>query len=361
MASGSFRFDRFVLDTANRQLLRDGAAVDLNARYLDALALLVREQGKLVSKERFLEEVWRGVPVTDEALTQCIKTLRKALNDEAGSPRFIETVPKHGYRFIATVERGGAGATAAPASGFSWNRFLSLGGAGTLGGGAAGFIGGVFYGLIGAAQAGQISVLPVLACVSALVGLAAGAGVGFGIAASSFASPRFWQWSIAGGAAGGLVVGAFVKLLGLDAFTLLFGQSPGDITGAPEGLLLGGAVGIGGWLGARDAWALPQRLGIAGAVCGVVGVLIAMLGGRLMAGSLDLLARSFTASHFRLDAIGHVFGESGFGPISLVVTTGFEAALFGVCMVGALTLAQRRNPYDQSAPPATITPPALLR
>ena len=69
MTSGRFRFGCFVLDPYDRQLTRDDVPVELNARYLDALALLVREQGKLVSKERFLEEVWRGVPVTDEALT----------------------------------------------------------------------------------------------------------------------------------------------------------------------------------------------------------------------------------------------------------------------------------------------------
>ena len=66
--------------------------------------MLVGEAGKLVTKDRFLDEVWRGVPVTDEALTQCIKTLRRQLGDDAASPRFIETVPKHGYRFIAPVE-----------------------------------------------------------------------------------------------------------------------------------------------------------------------------------------------------------------------------------------------------------------
>ena len=108
MESGGFRFERFVLDPADRQLRRDEAPVELNARYLDALALLVREAGKLVSKDRFLEEVWRGVPVTDEALTQCIKTLRRQLGDDAARPRFIETVPKHGYRFIAPVTSGGA-------------------------------------------------------------------------------------------------------------------------------------------------------------------------------------------------------------------------------------------------------------
>src|SRR5918997_5842261 len=104
MAPGGFRFERFLLDPGDRQLSNDDGPVELNARYLDALALLVREQGKLVSKNRFLEEVWRGVPVTDEALTQCIKTLRRQLGDNAASPRFIETVPKHGYRFIAAVE-----------------------------------------------------------------------------------------------------------------------------------------------------------------------------------------------------------------------------------------------------------------
>ncbi|MGQ0661927.1 winged helix-turn-helix domain-containing protein, partial [Sphingosinicella sp.] len=112
MSAGGFRFDRFLLDPADRRLSRDGAPVELNARYLDALTLLVSEAGRLVSKDRFLDEVWRGVPVTDEALTQCIRTLRRQLGDDAARPRFIETVPKHGYRFVATVEPFGADASA---------------------------------------------------------------------------------------------------------------------------------------------------------------------------------------------------------------------------------------------------------
>ena len=72
-----FAFDRFVLDPADRMLRRDDQPVELSSRYLDALALLVSEHGRLVSKERFFGEVWRGIPVTDEALTQCIRTLRK--------------------------------------------------------------------------------------------------------------------------------------------------------------------------------------------------------------------------------------------------------------------------------------------
>jgi DNA-binding winged helix-turn-helix (wHTH) protein len=140
VSSSAFHFEDFRLDLAERQLTRGGAAIDLNSRYLDALALLVREQGKLVSKDSFLEEVWRGVPVTDEALTQCIRTLRKQLGDDAASPRFIETVPKHGYRFIAPVEEREARADRPPsrAPSYSWPQVMRTGGAGALGGALAG-------------------------------------------------------------------------------------------------------------------------------------------------------------------------------------------------------------------------------
>ncbi len=348
---GSFRFDRFLLDPQDRQLLRDGQPVELNARYLDALALLVRERGRLVSKDRFLAEVWRGVPVTDEALTQCIKTLRRQLGDDAASPRFIETVPKHGYRFIAVVaaEPEAVARAAAPGDtsyGWPWRQFLLLGGAGTAGAGLAGAIGGLVYGFAGAAQplqagTGAVSVLLVLLCVTIVMALLGGAGVSFGIAAAGFAIGR--RWSIAGGAAGGLVVGAAVKLLGLDAFNLLFGQSPGNITGAPEGALLGGAVGLGTWLASRRPGPPSLRRGVAvAALAGcIAGVLIPLLGGRLMAGSLDLLAHHFPGSRLQLGQIGALLGEAGFGPVSQVVTGGLEGALFGGCIVGAMILARR--------------------
>jgi DNA-binding winged helix-turn-helix (wHTH) protein len=357
MAPGSFRFERFLLDPRDRRLRRDGVPVELNARYLDALALLVREAGRLVSKDRFLEEVWRGVPVTDEALTQCIKTLRRQLGDDAADPRFIETIPKHGYRFIAPVEEvgdePGAGAAArAPsaaraAPSYDWRQFLLLGGAGTIGAGAAGLVGGLIYGFAGASQPlgpgmGAASVLLVLLWLTMAAALMGGAGVSFGIAASGFAAGRPWG-SIPGGALGGLAVGGVVKLLGLDAFNLLLGRSPGDITGAAEGALLGGAVGFGAWLGSRGAGALPLRRSVAaaGLAGGAAGLLIPLLGGRLMGGSLDLLVRHFPDSRLRLDQIGGLFGESGFGPVSQIVTGGLEGALFGACIVGAMILARR--------------------
>lgn len=356
MVSSSFRFGRFLLDPDDRQLRRDDIPVELNARYLDALTLLVREQGRLVSKSRFFDEVWHGVPVTDEALTQCIKALRRQLGDDATRPCFIETVPKHGYRFIAPVERDEGQAVHSPtpaAAGVlprvGWHVPLLLGLAGTAGGGMAGTIGGLIYGFAGAAQPlapgmGAVSVLLVLLCVTIVVALLGGAGVGFGIAGAAFVSGRPWQWSIVGGAAGGLVVGAVVKLLGLDAFNLLLGAAPHDITGAGEGTLLGGAVGLGGWLANRAAPALPLRrsVAIATLVCAAAGLLIPLLGGRLMGGSLDLLARRFPASRLRLDQIGVLLGEQGFGPVSQMVTGAMEGALFGGCVVGAMLLAQRR-------------------
>ena len=363
MAPGRFRFERFTLDVGDRQLRRDGAAVELNGRYLDALALLVRESGRLVTKDRFMDEVWRGVPVTDEALTQCIRTLRRQLGDEAGRPRFIETVPKHGYRFIAPVDADADGPSAplpaaapAPVAATvaqtpprgAWSRFGVQGAAGMAGGGVAGVFIGLFYGFGAApeplqAGIGAASVLLVLVCISLVLGLIAGAGVGFGVAAAGFAPERRWLWSIVGGAAGGLATGALGKLIGLDAFNLLFGQSPGAITGAAEGALIGAAVGLGAWL--ASCLPGPVRLtpsfaagGLATAGAGMAAIL---LGGRLMGGSLDLLAQRFPQSRLSLDQIGAVFGEAGFGPVSQLATGAFEGLMFGGWVVLAMMLARK--------------------
>ena len=344
MTPESFRFDRFQLDPAERQLRQDGEPVEINGRYLDALTLLVREQGKLVTKDRFLDEVWRGVPVTDEALTQCIKTLRKHLGDDAACPRFIETVPKHGYRFIAPVDGAPLAAKQVgierPEEG---QETLILGAGGTIGGGLAGLIGGLIYGFAAASQpvqqgSGAVSVLLVLVCITTLMALIGGAGAGFGIAYLGHGRPAYWK--IIGGALGGLIVGAITKLLGIDAFNLLVGRSPGDITGAGEGLLLGTAVGAGAWLSGRID-GMRRSSAIAGLIGGATGILIVLLGGRLMGGSLALLSEQFPDSRLRLDRLSNLFGEDGFGPVSQVVTGGLEGALFAGCVVGAMILARR--------------------
>ena len=343
---GGYRFDRFRLDLDDRRLERDGVPVELNSRYLDALTLLVREAGGLVTKDRFLAEVWRGVPVTDEALTQCVKILRRQLGDDAAAPRFIETVPKHGYRFIAPVDTLDPDPPAAARPhGEARRRVVRSGIAGTIGGGIAGVVGGLFYGFAAASQAlgpgaGAASALLVLVCLTALVALIGGAGVAFGIAAASLAADR--RWTVVGGAAGGLIVGAVVKLVGLDAFNLLFGRSLGDMTGAAEGALLGGAVGLGAWFADRTA-SLRRGLALAALAGGLGGVLIVLSGGRLMGGSLDLLARTFPSSRLRLDRIGAALGEPGLGPIAGAVTGAVEGALFAACIVGAMAWARRNS------------------
>lgn len=342
--AGSFVFEQFVLYPADRQLKRAGAPVELNGRYFDALALMVREQGKLVSKERFLDEVWRGIPVTDEALTQCVRTLRRQLGDDAARPRFIETVPKHGYRFIAPVDCIDGempDAVRAAAATPAWQGTLLLAIAGTIGGGLAGLIGGLFYGFIGASQPlqpgmGAASVVLVLLCITILVALLGGTGVAIGIALTR----RHGGWVVAGGAAGGLIIGACFKLLGLDAFSLLVGQSPGDITGAFEGFVIGAGTGAGAWLSRRVA--SVRASAFVGAGCGgLAGLVVALLGGRMMLGSLDSLGRQVPGSRLRLDHISQLFGEASFGPVTRTVTSILEGALFAAGVVSAMALAAR--------------------
>jgi len=110
-----YRFDDIFLDAHNRQLWRQGRLVPLNSKYFEALLLLVQHSGQLVEKQRLFDEVWQGVIVTDAALTQCIKDIRKQLGDDASNPRYIKTVPKHGYIFIGQpVEVNGEAAAISP-------------------------------------------------------------------------------------------------------------------------------------------------------------------------------------------------------------------------------------------------------
>lgn len=349
------RFGDFELDVTNRRLTRDGQTVELSARYFDALVLMVSAPGQLITKDRFLDEVWRGVPVTDEALTQCVRSLRRVLGDEAGRPRYIATEPKHGYRFIAGVETGAGAAvvvaaqvaaTELPASSpglaEAWRQVL----AGTAGGAVAGAVGGLVYGFVGASDPlqpglGSGSIVLVLTCVTTLVAVTGAVGVSLGIAAADLLRKRPGPWRIVGGALGGLIVGAVVKLLGLDAFSLLLGQAPAGITGGGGGLVLGSAVGIGAWLLTRDGAPLRRAVVTAGAIGMVAGVAFGLMGGRLFGGSLDQLAQQFQPSRLSLDGLGRLLGEAGFGLISRTVTSGLEGLVFAACMVGAIGLANR--------------------
>lgn len=349
MATDAFRFGEFMFHPENRELVRGAERVDLNSRYLDALHLLVRDAGALVTKDRFLDEVWRGVPVTDEALTQCIKTLRKALDDDASSPRFIETVPKHGYRFIATVELHlPAGDIASPVSYTPLQRFLVTGLAGMAGGALAGLMGGLLYGLAAAlgsnSGGGAMSALLVLWLLTMLLATIGAAGVGFGIAAGDFVKRQGLLATLSGAAAGGLAVGAFARIVGIDAFNLLFGVPPLEFTGAAEGAALGAAAGLSLWLVRRRSASIASPGTMAGpAVIGLLaGVAISLSGGKLLGGSLDALTQQFGQSGLNLDPWGAMLGEAGFGPLSEAISAALEAMLFCVCLSIVVARAERR-------------------
>lgn len=344
-----FAFEGFILDTKERRLTAGNEAVELNARYLDALALLVRDCGKLVPKDQFLDEVWRGVPVTDEALTQCIKTLRRRLGDDASRPRFIETVPKHGYRFIAPVEviaNVDEPQVRKATQALRWPEFVATSSAGIAGGGVAGVVGGLIYGFAAASEPlqggpGALSALLVLLAVTVLVALIGATGVSVGIAIGRFARPGSALWTAVGGAAGGLFVGAFGKLLGLDAFTLLVGRSPGNITGASEGTVIGAAVGLAAALAMRISSA-KRAVGLAAACGGAAGAAIWLVGGRLMLGSLELLISGFPNSRLRLDQLTQPFGSPGLNQLAHLIDSVAEVSLFSAGVVGAMAFARLR-------------------
>lgn len=101
----SFEFGRFRLDPHERLLLRDGNPVPLNPRTFEVLVALVIHAGSLLEKDELLETVWHDVAVEESNLAVAISHLRKALGDDRGRHEFIETVQRHGYRFVAAVSR----------------------------------------------------------------------------------------------------------------------------------------------------------------------------------------------------------------------------------------------------------------
>jgi DNA-binding winged helix-turn-helix (wHTH) protein/TolB-like protein len=101
------RFGVFAFDPATRELRRDGVAVRLQAQPAQVLALLVEHAGEMVSRATLRRELWGETTFVDfdRNINFCIAQIRTALGDSAESPRFIRTLPKRGYQFIAPVSR----------------------------------------------------------------------------------------------------------------------------------------------------------------------------------------------------------------------------------------------------------------
>src|SRR5215471_4063734 len=98
-----FVFSCFHLDVVNASLRRGQQPIVLPPKAFNVLRYLVEHAGQLVTKNDLWKAVWPEVSVTDAALTVCLSEIRKALGDDWRTPRYIETVHRLGYRFIAPV------------------------------------------------------------------------------------------------------------------------------------------------------------------------------------------------------------------------------------------------------------------
>jgi eukaryotic-like serine/threonine-protein kinase len=102
-APAQFSFGDFQLDVPSRQLLRATIRVPISAKAFDTLLVLVQRQGTVVTKDELISAVWPDTFVSEDSLTQNISALRRILEDDPVQPKFIATVARRGYQFIAPV------------------------------------------------------------------------------------------------------------------------------------------------------------------------------------------------------------------------------------------------------------------
>src|SRR6266567_1372340 len=98
------QFGEFTVDGDQRVLLRNDSPLPLAPKVFDTLLILLDSRGRIVEKQELMSRLWPDTFVEESNLTFNIQQLRKALGDSARQPRFIETVARRGYRFIAEVE-----------------------------------------------------------------------------------------------------------------------------------------------------------------------------------------------------------------------------------------------------------------
>ena len=103
MEQPAYEFGPFRMDLGRMTVVRDGTAIALEPKAFDVLAFLVQNRDRLVSKEELLDAVWADTFVTPNVLTRAVAQIRRGLGDETQHARYIETLPKRGYRFIAPV------------------------------------------------------------------------------------------------------------------------------------------------------------------------------------------------------------------------------------------------------------------
>jgi DNA-binding winged helix-turn-helix (wHTH) protein len=352
-----YRFADFMLSPQRRLLVREGREVPLIPRYFDLLLLLIEQRQIAVQRREIFDRVWAGVIVSESALSQAVRTLRRTLGDDPREPRFIRTVSRHGYQFVFpdVIEEaddaawpavsGTATAPAAVASeplGIDAELAAPRWTAAAAGGALAGLAAGGLGGLILAAAPGStapLALAPVLAVIGAGCGALGGAGVGAGLALADAAaySPRALALTF-GAAIGGGLVGAAVQWLTRWALAALVGLDVA-VGGGPEGLFIGAAAGLGYAIATRNmligepALPRPQRLGAAAVtaiLCGLAGLSLTLTGRPLAGGTIHAIASAAHGSQATLAPLGRLIGEPDFGPVTGAILAFGEAAMFGL-------------------------------
>lgn len=98
-----YRFGQFQLDVAERRLSLAGEDVELRAKVFDTLCILVENHGRLVRKDELMRQLWPETIVEENNLDHNVSKLRRALGENGSGSKFIQTVPRQGYRFVAEV------------------------------------------------------------------------------------------------------------------------------------------------------------------------------------------------------------------------------------------------------------------
>lgn len=442
-------FAAFVLSPARRVLLRDGREVPLIPRYFDLLVLLVASRARAVTRQQIFDAVWSDVVVSDGALSQAVRTLRRALGDETREPVFIRTVSRHGYHFVfpevaeeedqepvpsrpapaatpgatpfaealarllapgpldseerrdaaETLHALGTAEALAALAGrpghargrallrdTRWDvaqagpvplvgqpdlvattglllwlrlrralrvasrRWASAAGGGALTGLCAGIVGGLVL-RFGPGSLATDGLPLALGLVGAIVGGLGALGVGAGLAAAEIEARSARAVAlVAGGALGGGAIGAAVHLAALWTVQSLFGRDLSPATGGFEGLVLGGAAGLGYALStprAEGGMASPRGLGrvravlATGAGCALAATALAVHGSYLGAMSLDLIAHAFPGSQVGIGPLARLLGEPEPGVVTRAAVSAWEGLMFGAGLALGLTRRPR--------------------
>jgi DNA-binding winged helix-turn-helix (wHTH) protein len=453
-----YRFSEFVLSPRRRVLLRDGRELALIPRYFDLLVFLVAHRHEAVHRQKIFDQVWTDVVVSDSALSQAVRTIRRTLGDDSRDPRYIRTVSRHGYQFVCgdvveesdddglhsqvapappvpdppppepladpfeplldrltTPARSAAGAeeqreaaellhalgTAdalerlgtrrghelarallrdtrwdAPAAGevpilgapcpvavgralallrlrraarIAAARWASAAVGGATAGAAGGAIGGLILSTAPTSQA-SLAVVPVLALIGAACGAAGGAGVGAGlsVAETTFRSRRALAL-LGGGAIGGGIVGLAAQWMSRWSLAALVGVTV-PIGGAIEGLVIGGAAGLGyaaattradGGLATPRGWQRATATVVVALACGAAALGLALSGHVMAGGTVHLIAEASRGSQVVLTPLARLVGEPDFGPVTAAVLGFGEGAMFGLGLALGLTRRPR--------------------